>query len=153
MTWKVVGRNGLTTRSLTRLLQDIAVDEIDVAVIALGVNDVKNGVPIRSWARHYAELVNFLSNKFQARLVIASGLPPFGDLELLPQPLRYVLGQRAKRFDRALAKLAELEEQLTHLPFDGPLERDMLARDRMHPSPRLYQIWAERISGAIALRG
>ena len=148
VSWTVVGRNGATTRGLSRDLERESAMAFDVAIIALGVNDVKNGVPLRLWIDHYAGLVSQLRERFGASLVLASGLPPFGELHILPQPLRYVLGRRSIAFDEKLAALARATDGLVHLPFDGALDPTFLAKDGLHPSPALYSIWAERVADA-----
>jgi lysophospholipase L1-like esterase len=75
-------------------------------------------------------------------------------LPLLPQPLRWVLGADAQRFNKALtAAVASHKDRWTlplpfadHLASAGPL----MAEDGFHPGPAIYALWAEQLAGKIS---
>ncbi|KMW60356.1 Lysophospholipase L1 [Candidatus Rhodobacter oscarellae] len=150
VTWRVIGRNGVTTAGFTRLLKQEMPQHVDLAVIALGVNDVKNGVPLALWRRHYARLLEDLRADWGAKQIIASGIPHIRGFTILPQPLRWVLGRRAEAFDRALVGIAAETPAATHISLDVPLDPDLLAADGFHPGPEIYAAWAELIRAAHA---
>ena len=74
------------------------------------------------------------------------------------QPLRWYLGEQARRLDAALARRAAADPALRHLPLPAMDERSTthagspipvdapMAADGFHPSPVAYRIWA----GALA---
>lgn len=147
--WRLVARSGATTSTARRLLSAQAPARFDAAVLALGVNDVKNGVHISRWCTNYTALLGDLRTRFGVRTICVSGLPPLGAFPLLPEPLRSTLGARASTFDAALGRLAALDPQTHHLPFDRLLDPDMLAADGFHPSDMLYDLWAADIAQAL----
>ena len=147
--WTLVARCGDTTaRSLARL-SDMPHLEVDVAVTALGVNDAKNGVPLRAWRMRTDALHATLVQRFGARLVVASGLPPVQDFPLLPDPLRSVLAQRCAQFDAALQDIAERRPQVSYLPGDIRLTPEVMAHDGFHPTAPVYADWAARAARII----
>ena len=149
VSWRVRATSGATTASTLADWQGDMPGPCDLAVLALGVNDTKNGVSLGAWRRNYGRLVQDLSEA-GARRVIVSGLPPVGEFPLLPNPLRRVLGQRASRFDDALQEVAAAAGAV-HLPFDLPFDPALMARDGFHPGPVVYREWAARIYDRVML--
>jgi lysophospholipase L1-like esterase len=65
-----------------------------------------------------------------------------GQFPALPQPLRWRLGQQARRLDEVLRSLASGEIGCEHLPFGNLPDRAMMASDGFHPGPEVYALWA-----------
>lgn len=147
--WQLHAHTGHTTADTLDTLRALPRQRFDVAVTALGVNDVTHARSCRRWARDQAALHNLLRTRFQTRLILCSGVPPMAQFPLLPQPLAWVLGAQASRFDQVLAQLAHAQPDLRHLPFDLPFAPQFAASDGFHPSPLAYQLWAERLSAEI----
>ena len=152
--WHAMGRNGLTARQLrTRLLVPAAGLEADVAVIALGVNDCVRLNSPRRWTRELDQLIRELHNRCGNIPVFLAALPPMGDFPALPQPVRWVLGTRARLLDRASRKLANSMENLFHVPLPAQLEghiSEYFAADGFHPSPAGYRVWGEGLAERIS---
>lgn len=146
--WRLEAQSGDTTADCLRRLQGLAPMRIDVAVLALGVNDVTSGVPRRVWLRRQRALHDLLRLKFGARRIYASGVPPMGRFPSLSGPLKWIMGAEAGRFDAALAEHAAQTQDLIHVPFNQPLDPATMASDGFHPGPRVYTLWA----GALADR-
>ena len=68
---------------------------------------------------------------------------------MLPNPLRWVLGQHAQRLDNALAELASAHPALQHLALDLPFDPRFQAEDGYHPSVEAYELWAQLIANRI----
>ncbi|GGX49000.1 lipase [Tateyamaria omphalii] len=147
--WAVVAKSGWTSRQLLQALELLPPARVETVVIAVGVNDVKNGVRLAQWVQTYGAILDTLQTKHEARRIVASGVPPLGAFPLLPSPLRHVLGDRALRFDTALSALCAQREAVIHLPFDRPLDPSDMARDGFHPGPAIYDAWAEAVAGAM----
>lgn len=147
--WRVIARSGATTSATISRLEASPPGAFDVAVTALGVNDVTRGVPLSHWLTLQERLRTLLAAQFGVRHVIASGLPPMGAFPALPQPLRAVMGMGARRFDAALAARLSALETATHVSFDMNLTPDLMAEDGFHPGPRGYALWAERLAPAV----
>ncbi|WP_299772112.1 SGNH/GDSL hydrolase family protein [uncultured Tateyamaria sp.] len=147
--WALWAQSGLTTSGMLRMLNTQPAHDFDVAVIALGVNDTKNGMHPTRWNANYVKLLQQLRRRHGVRRIYASGVPPLGAFPFLPRPLRNVLGARAARFDTILADLCADQDGVEHLPFDLPLEPGLMAADGFHPAAQVYDIWAMRIADAL----
>jgi lysophospholipase L1-like esterase len=148
--WRLVARTGATTSATLNHLRRTPPPPCDVAVLALGVNDVLRQVPLARWLDSYAALAGHLTGALGARLVLASGVPPMAVFPALPRTLARHLGARADRFDAALADLCQSTPGLRHVPFEGrALNPSLMASDGFHPGAGLYRLWAQTLSREI----
>lgn len=147
--WRLEATTGHRTRDALERLQALEAGPFDVVVLSVGVNDVTGMTSLAGWLAQYAELRRLLVNRFDARLVICSGLPPMHGFPALPQPLRRVLGQRATRFTEALQ--ADLADDPVARYFDLRFTEDvsLVATDGFHPGPGVYATWAEGVAALI----
>lgn len=148
--WVLVARSGATTRDVIAMLQDVPPEPFDVAVVALGVNDCKNGVPLARWLQRTAALYDLLRARYGVSSIVVSALPPMGLFPALPHPLRWVLGRRAARFDAALEALVARRSDAVLVRPDLPMETGLMAPDGFHPGPQVYARWGQDVARAIA---
>lgn len=148
--WRLVAHTGATTADTIARLAAEDAERFDLAVTALGVNDVTRAVPLARWLEGQARLRALLASRFGVRHVVCSGLPPMGAFPALPQPLRAILGQTARRFDTALARALAPDPKATHVTFKMALTPDLMAEDGFHPSPAGYATWTRELVPAIA---
>lgn len=151
--WRLIARTGATTAETIARLSEEPAEPFDIAVSVLGVNDVTRLVPLDLWLARQGRLLDLLAEKFGVRQTCLSGLPPMGHFPALPQPLRWVLGRQAGRFDRHLGQLAAERSNAMHLPLDFEMEVSQMAADGYHPGPVIYAEWARQIARAIAATG
>ncbi len=151
VTWKLVARTGNTTAETLIMLAG-AEGQYDVAVTALGVNDVTRGVPMGRWMQHQAELRSVLKSRFGVKHIVVSALPPVHQFPLLPQPTRAILGRQARRFDGALSAAVARDPVAEHLPFDMDLRPSVMSSDGFHPGPKVYARWGELAAARIVTR-
>ncbi len=149
--WKLIARSGNTTRSTLPLLKSQPSEQVDVALVVLGVNDITSQIPLRRLLRLREELYRHLRQDWGARRIIVAGIPPLGHFPLLPQPLRWFLGLQAHRFDAALARQAH-EFGVDYMPFDVHMTPEMWAEDGFHPGPNTYQVMGQRVAQQILHR-
>ncbi|MEL6837957.1 MAG: SGNH/GDSL hydrolase family protein [Pseudomonadota bacterium] len=149
--YKLLAVTGSRTGDVLAWLDDLPRVDFDVVVVALGVNDVTKGVSLRRWLRQQARLLDRLVQDFGAKHVVVSGLPPMRDFPLLPQPLRWVLGRQAARFDRALHKMVESRRDSTSITIDLRLGSHNMSPDGFHPGPAVYAAWADEVASQILL--
>ena len=137
------------TADVLQRLDEMAPQRFDVVLTSLGVNDVLALTSRASWLARQAQLRRVLRDKFDARLLILSGLPPVHSFPALPQPLRWHLGSRATEFNEHLAAAvaAEPDSRLVNLRFEA--DAGMMASDGFHPGPPIYSEWAERAAQCI----
>ena len=148
ISWRVEATTGATTASLLEQLRTLDFSCFDVAVTALGVNDVVRGVSVNQWLQEYGALRACMLGGGVSR-VIVSGLPPVSQFPALPQPLRWVLGRRAQYFDRALCESVEADPRATYVPLDFQGNMDEIAVDGFHPGAPIYRKWAHRLTHEI----
>lgn len=147
--FELIARIGAKTSEVLTWLDTLPRHKYDVVITALGVNDVTKGVSLRRWLHQQNTLMDRLIADFGARRVIVSGLPPVSQFPLLPQPLRWVLGRQAARFDRSLGVLVGRRVNCVHVRADMTLDRDNMSADGYHPGPVVYARWGEKVVNAI----
>ncbi len=149
--WQLEARTGDSTGDALKHLENLPAAKFDVAVTALGVNDVTQMIPLRRWIGQQKDLNDLLVDRFGVTRVFVSGIPPMGRFPLLPQPLRWVLGRQAERFDTNLKELLKGCPGAHHVQVDFPNDPKYVADDGYHPSPAAYAEWggllARRILG------
>ena len=142
--WQLRARTGATTASTLAKLPALGAQVFDVALVVLGVNDVTGMVGLRRLLGQRAMLYHHLKQAHNVQRIVLSGLPPMQHFPLLPQPLRWVLGQQARRYDAALARQAQVLGH-SYVRFDMPFDAAMMAQDGFHPGPAAYQLWAHAL--------
>lgn len=150
--WQIEAETGATTLASLARLQAMPAQKFDLAIVALGVNDVTGMVPLELWLARQKRLVRLLQTRFDIGLICLSGLPPMGNFPLLPQPLRWVLGRQATRFDRHLARFAADDPSLVFVPLNFAMSPDQIAEDGYHPGGEIYAQWALVLASAILRR-
>ncbi len=146
--WQIVAKSGVTTREAIDLVTVSELQQADIIVSALGVNDVTAQVSSRHFVNDYAQLLDYVRTKTNAKLVIISGLPPMGILPNAPQPLRWYLGRYASRLDKGLQTLCASDpcNHFVSLRWASPAD---MAKDGFHPGVKQYQQWAEVVAGVV----
>lgn len=157
VSWRLVARSGVDTAAAIALLDDAWRESgqtlaAEVAVIGLGVNDVTGQVPLARWLQRMDRLAERLVRRHAVRLIVVSGLPPMHRFPLLPQPLRWYLGRRARAFDRALRAWAGRRADTVHAPMPAIADPAAMAEDGFHPGPRAYRAWGEALAATITDR-
>ena len=151
--WTLHARSGLTTQQVHALLRSDAPDgEADVAVVVSGINDVIDLVPPRRAVQHREALADWLLRERGVGHVVFAPLPPVHRFPLLPQPLRMVMGDDARRHDEALARWAATRQDVSHLRIAYELSPAAMASDGFHPGEPVYRACGEAIAGHIVQR-
>lgn len=146
--WQLIARSGATSRVAHSMLRGAG--QFDVAVLALGVNDVLRQTRTARFRQAQTALMHDLREVHGVGCILASAVPPLGAFPAFPEPLRGFLGRRAERLDMTLRNVCDSTGAL-HVPFDIPPSADLLARDGFHPGANLYCHWGERMA-QLALR-
>ncbi|KJS28760.1 MAG: hypothetical protein VR64_23295 [Desulfatitalea sp. BRH_c12] len=151
--WHAVGRSGASAREVHRLLQPALKAEIaDLAVLALGVNDVLHFRSASGWRKDLQHLIATLRAHLGTLPVLLAPVPQMQHFPALPQPLRGVLGLRARVLDRASGRLARQMTRVVHVPLVMDANAaDFFCRDGFHPSEAGYAVWAEQLAAAAAV--
>ncbi len=148
--WRAAGQSGATADDVrTRLIPTIPPEPVDLALVALGVNDTLRFRSPRRWAADLAALVAALRARVGPAPVVLAAVPPLGRFPALPQPLRAVLGLRARLLDLTAADLAPTLPSVTHLPIGIPVTPAMFCADGFHPGPAGYRRWGALLAAGV----
>jgi len=148
--WHVFGLSGATARRTLRdLVPELAGKSADAVIIALGVNDVISWAGVSQWTKDIEQLISGVRQHLNNSLIILTGVPPMQYFPALPQPLKHVLGRRAKLLDRASADLAAVLPRVIHVSSDFELDKEFFCADGFHPSELGYAEWGERLAEVI----
>lgn len=143
--WSVDAKTGATTADTIARLQDRQQQKFDVISVSLGVNDITTVVPLSVWRRRFTTLLDLLEVKFGADIICVSGIPQMQHFPLLPQPLRWVVGAQANRFDRALRKLLVNRARCLYIEMNFEPDVSLMSSDGFHPGPKIYAQWGRKI--------
>ena len=145
LNWELIARCGDTTPMALARVKSAQPRRADVAVVALGVNDITRGTTRSRWLAQTTALLDHLVHNIGVGHVYVSGLPAVSQFPRLPNPLRWVMGHQAQRFDIALRGLVDGRDDTTLIPADMPLNASVMAEDGYHPGPKVYAGWADMI--------
>ncbi|MGY6694998.1 MAG: SGNH/GDSL hydrolase family protein [Roseinatronobacter sp.] len=143
--WALIARSGATTRRARELLK-AKTAQFDVAILALGVNDVLRHTRLSRFRDAQTGLMQDLRERYGVRSLLVSSVPPLGAFPIFPVPLRTHLGGRARKLDRVLQEVCR-EQHARHIPFSIKPDACWLASDGLHPGRRLYEVWGARMAG------
>jgi len=150
--WWLRARSGLTTRGVHALLRAAPPPVADVAVVITGVNDVIDQIPARRAIGHRAALADWLLSSGLAGHVVFAPLPPVHRFPLLPEPLRRVLGDDARRHDAALGRWAASRNDVSHAVIVLDVDAASMADDGFHPGEPIYRACGEALARHVAER-
>lgn len=149
VSWQLCAESGVTTRDLIARLDGVAGGRFDVAVVSIGVNDVITGRRTRQWTAALASLLDLLESGFGVRHILLSALPPMHRFTALPQPLRWCVGLRARRFNDELLRFASRDGRCAVVSLDYPRDPAYLALDGFHPGEPAYRHWAAAVAASV----
>ncbi|WP_299024757.1 SGNH/GDSL hydrolase family protein [uncultured Sulfitobacter sp.] len=151
--WHLIASTGATTPTTLARLQAETLPAADIAIVILGVNDVTRGGPMPRWLRTHSLLRAVLRDRTGAQRLYISQVPPLGAFPLLPNPLRWLLGRRAVRFDMALRTALGHEPDTRYVLLPDMLDVTDMAEDSFHPGPVIYAAWAKEMARQILSDG
>ena len=147
--WSVDAKTGATTEDTIARLRESPSQKFDIVSVSLGVNDITTRVPLSVWVKRFSALLELIEIKYRPDVICVSGIPPIQYFPLLPQPLRWVLGEQAKRFDRALRKLVADRAGCRFVEMDFCPDVTKMSSDGFHPGPKIYSEWGRKVYRAI----
>lgn len=147
--WQLSARSGLTTSQIAERLAAEPARQSDVALISAGVNDVLSRLEPKKWPDLLAKLVDILRRHHKVQHIVFAPLPPMQHFSALPQPLRWLIGQRAKAFNRELVAFVQIHPDCAVLELLIDFDSTLMAADGFHPSAQTYALWAEAAAAEI----
>lgn len=138
----LLANTGDTAQDVIGKLDQIPDAQFDWVVVSVGVNDVTGFTSLKRWRQQLLSLRCSLQARCQPEYLLFTAVPPMHHFPALPQPLRGLLGWRARQFNRVLRETLGAHEVLAvEIPFDARY----MARDGFHPGPLGYACWAEQV--------
>jgi lysophospholipase L1-like esterase len=147
--WRLEAETGSKTVNIIERLSQLDAFNVDVVIVSLGVNDVTGGVSVKNWLVLQAELRTILVQKFNAKLILLSSVPPMGRFPSLPQPLRWYLGRKSRLFNTKLINQVRQFSDLEFMDINFPLKDGYIAKDGFHPSGMAYELWSDLVAKEI----
>jgi len=148
--WVLRAKSGLTTRGVHAMLAADPPPAAEVAVVVTGVNDVTRQIGSNRALAHRAALADWLLGEGLAAHVVFAPLPPLDRFALLPQPLRRVMGEDARRHDRALSRWAATRDDVSHIAIALDVNAGVMAVDGFHPGEPIYRQCGEALGAHVA---
>ena len=141
--WYCHGSNGIRIDQLLGDPLHGLPERADAVLVMMGVNDTTGLTSLHHWQRQLGLLQQRLHGRFAAPVRFCA-VPPMHRFTALPQPLRMVIGLRARLFDRVLANSCR---RLDYGRIEGS---DLLAEDGYHPSAAGFRLMGERLAKALS---
>ena len=142
--WTKMAETGAKLEKINlKFLNKMQNHRFDIVIISVGVNDVTGLSKISKWKQQLNLMLKTIKTQSPNSIVAISGLPPMHVFPLLPQPLRYLLGLRAKIFDEVIQKVIKPYDKVIHIPIEIEPDPKNFSDDGFHPSEYGCQKWGE----------
>jgi lysophospholipase L1-like esterase len=142
--WHVVGQFGATARRIRyRLLPQLG-EDLDIAVLLAGGNDVMSGRAPHEWGEDLSAIVDDLMER--AAHVVVAGVPPFALFPSIPATLGRLLTARAQALDEVSRQICIVRPCTTWVTITETPPPHFFASDGFHLSAAGYRRWAEVIA-------
>jgi lysophospholipase L1-like esterase len=150
LSWALIAKTGAKTKDMTQMLETAKLARtFDIVITSLGVNDVTSLQKSKDWLNEQNKLHQYCFQKLGAKHIMVSGMPPMHQFPLLPQPLRWIMGSRAKEFDYLQASAIGKYTNRSYEPLSFDMEKSEMAADGFHPGPNIYLEWGLSVSKRI----
>ncbi|MDQ3327007.1 MAG: SGNH/GDSL hydrolase family protein [Chloroflexota bacterium] len=150
-----LGVSGAQVRDVrTEQVPKVAALQPDLVLLSVGANDVTAWTAPSEYLDHMEQLVSDLVRTDATVAVL--NVPAIIAAPLLPYPVRLVLDERTRRYNRGLAQLLKKRPSWIAVRIyeeaREPFERDrtLFASDGYHPSSKGYALWARITLHALA---
>ncbi len=147
--WTLLAKSGDTSAQLLDTLSRSGCGEFDTVVVSVGVNDVTALTRSKRWRENLQAIIAELQNRFGARRIYFSCVPPMHAFPALPQPLRWWLGARAHRLNVQMQRVLDCHEGCAFVQVPYPAVGAYIAADGFHPGPQAYQLWGGHVAELI----
>jgi lysophospholipase L1-like esterase len=151
--WRALGRVGADAAYVRKhLIAQLGTGDLDLVLLSIGLNDVTSLRTRRAFRSDLLAIIEALALHSPECRVVLAGLPPLHMFPTLPQPLRFLFGQRARSFDLVMAGIARSRSKVLHVPTPVDLDAAAFAADGYHPSAASHARWARNLAEACVKR-
>ena len=149
LSWRLIAKTGHDVQDVIGGIEAACQEDFDVAVVAVGVNDVTGGTPSTVWRERLRKLCELLESRFKVQHILLTPVPPMHAFPALPQPLRWYLGKVAGLLNQEMLTLTAKNKNWKYVDPQFPLTPEFMAVDGFHPGAAAYAVWAEAMAVAI----
>jgi lysophospholipase L1-like esterase len=135
--WQVTGQFGATARRIRYRLLPQLDEDLDVAVLLAGGNDVMTRRSPDQWRDDLSAIVDGLTER--ADQVVVAGIPPFALFPSMSAALGRYLSERAAALDDVSRQICAARPGTTWVTMPGAPPPYFFASDRFHLSAAGYQ--------------
>ncbi|GGC94815.1 SGNH/GDSL hydrolase family protein [Undibacterium terreum] len=153
--WQALGKNGADlAQALELMVPQLSAyaPGVDIVLIAFGVNDTTSFRSARRYRSEMTQLICAVRDRLAPVRIILSGVPPMHAMPALPQPLRFVLGSKARVLDSVSRELAADFANVHYVAMG--LDTDdaaLMAEDGYHPSEKGARSWGQYLAETMRL--
>ena len=149
VTWKMLAKSGYASGEVLDRLKSTKEEAFDFVLVSLGVNDTTARTRSDEWANNLLKIIALLKSKFCARRILFSSVPPMHRFVALPQPLRWWLGERAKKLNNSMKAIVKNDDACLFVSVTFPIQQAYLAKDGFHPGEMAYALWGAQVTKMI----
>ena len=153
---KIIARTGWTTDELaTAIEQENPPETYGMVSLLIGVNNQYRGYPFSQYEKEFVELLNTAIQKAQGRVdkVFVVSIPDYGATPFGQTRDTVKITQELRNYN----SFAQRECVERGIPFfditpssrDARNDPDLVAKDGLHPSGKMYQEWVDLMKGGV----
>ena len=143
--WRILGEDGAKISDTQRMLGASEFESFDWIVVSVGVNDVTGLTSLVRWQKGLLGLISDIKARSSHATVVFLQLPPMGRFEMIPQPLRAVLGIRAAMLRQVLTWVVEAHRGVWMIDPSRLFVSAYMAEDGYHPNETAVDWMASEI--------
>ena len=147
--WRILGKDGAKIIDTQRMLAATESEAFDWIVVSVGVNDVTGLTSLVKWQKGLLGLISDIRVRSSNANVVFLQLPPMGRFEMIPQPLRGVLGIRAAMLRQVLTWIVEAHRGVWMIDSAGLFDPAYMAEDGYHPNELAVDWMASEICATV----
>ena len=132
--WRILGKDGAKIIDTQRMLAATDSEAFDWIVVSVGVNDVTGLTSLVKWQQGLLGLISDIRVRSSNANVVFLQVPPMGRFEMIPQPLRGVLGIRAAMLRKVLIWIVEAHRGVWMIDPSRLFDPAYMAEDGYHPN-------------------
>ncbi|MGB3851255.1 MAG: GDSL-type esterase/lipase family protein [Tunicatimonas sp.] len=150
-----VAETGWTTVDLLAAIKQTELqDQYDRITVLIGVNDQYDGLGIDAYQRGLAEIVHLATRRVALpQRVLVVSIPDYSVTPKVRTMDTAHIAQEIKRFNAVARQVATTASasycDVTELSQRAAHDSTLLAEDQLHPSGKMYDLWAKEIARVI----
>jgi lysophospholipase L1-like esterase len=125
----------------------------DIAVVAVGANDVTHFTSVHSYKNSLQTIISKLQTANPSIKIIVTGSPDMGSSARFPWPLKQLAGIRTRQLNAVVPTVVGNNVIWAKIAKDtgGAFRKDpsLFAQDKFHPNKRGYKLWTVVINQAV----